>query len=440
MGRYLCLSGCLVLLLLTICLSAAGAAHAQPPQIPHRFYGTVVIGDSPAAAGATVSARINGVEVASTTTDSQGRYGYGAEPLLVSGSNGATVEFYVNGVKAQQTYTLNSGSMTELNLTVGSGTPPPPPPPPSPPAPPPPTPPSPPPQPPSTPTGTRISASLLGTTATLNLSQSGVLASATTLASADGAVKLSLRANTTVTIQGTSLSVSAEPTPPSPPSGARLIAAYKFSPSGTSFSPAATLTLKYDPTTLPAGIPESALYISRWDGSSWSRLPSTVDTVAKTVSAEVSHFSIYAILGESGAAPPPAPAPSPASFSVTDLKVAPVTVKPGETVTITATVTNSGGSAGTYRAVLEINGTAEAEKEIALDAGKTTAISFTITRDKAGGYQVSIADRSASFEVVAPETAKRTPGTQEWLVIGALIIGVLVIVLTVLALIRSRQP
>jgi len=41
-------------------------------------------------------------------------------PLLVSGSNSATAEFCISGTKAQQTYTLSSGSIIELNISVGA--------------------------------------------------------------------------------------------------------------------------------------------------------------------------------------------------------------------------------------------------------------------------------------------------------------------------------
>ena len=45
------------------------------PSPPHWFYGSVTINGSPAPDGTTVTARINGIDVASTTTVG-GEYGY----------------------------------------------------------------------------------------------------------------------------------------------------------------------------------------------------------------------------------------------------------------------------------------------------------------------------------------------------------------------------
>ena len=58
------------------------------------------------------------------------------------------------------------------------------------------------------------------------------------------------------------------------------------------------LTMKYDHATLPSGVLESTLYIAYWDGSQWQALPSTVDTQIGTVSAWLSHFSIWALMGK----------------------------------------------------------------------------------------------------------------------------------------------
>ena len=114
-------------LVIGITLAMAQPAHAQPPSIPHQLYGTVTVDGSQASAGTTVTINVNGTQVASTTADSSGRYGY--NPVItISGANGAAVEFYVNGAKAQQTYTLSSGAITKMDLTAGAGSTPPPPP------------------------------------------------------------------------------------------------------------------------------------------------------------------------------------------------------------------------------------------------------------------------------------------------------------------------
>lgn len=94
--------------------------------------------------------------------------------------------------------------------------------------------------------------------------------------------------NTTVTV---AVSTNA-------PSSDRMVAgtAYEFGPSGT-FAQAATLSLKYSPANIPAGALESQLAIYTADNGTWIPVPdSVVDTVNKTVSASIHHFSTYAIL------------------------------------------------------------------------------------------------------------------------------------------------
>ena len=77
------------------------------PSPPHWFYGSVNINGSPAPDGTTVTARINGIDVASTTT-SGGKYGY-VNPLFYvpdtdpSTRPGETISFFVNGVDTGQT-------------------------------------------------------------------------------------------------------------------------------------------------------------------------------------------------------------------------------------------------------------------------------------------------------------------------------------------------
>ena len=115
----------------------ASAAHAQqPPPPPQAFYGSVEVNGQPAPVGAQIEARGVGVKtgiVNPLVTTVAGRYGGKplSEPKLgVQGSieEGALIEFYVNGVKAecaepggpwQNSYPFASGTVTELNLRAG---------------------------------------------------------------------------------------------------------------------------------------------------------------------------------------------------------------------------------------------------------------------------------------------------------------------------------
>ena len=126
----------LMALSLWIVASVTAPAVAQPPPIPHSFYGAVEINGEPAPADTQVEARgagvLTGVSGNPITVTQAGRYGGpgGFDPkLVVQGpvADGTPVEFYVDGVRAQcavpggpwqESYPFHSGAVTELNLTL----------------------------------------------------------------------------------------------------------------------------------------------------------------------------------------------------------------------------------------------------------------------------------------------------------------------------------
>ncbi len=87
--------------------------------------------------------------------------------------------------------------------------------------------------------------------------------------------------------------------------------ALNFTPDGATFEPPLILTLGYTPEQLPEGAIETELYFAEWDGKRWLAMKSTVDTEAKMVTIEMSHFSIYTLLAVQPPPPPPTPAPTP---------------------------------------------------------------------------------------------------------------------------------
>ncbi|MBI4286690.1 MAG: DUF4399 domain-containing protein [Chloroflexi bacterium] len=95
---------------------------------------------------------------------------------------------------------------------------------------------------------------------------------------------------------------------PASPAGTALLASYDFGPDGATFAPAITITMKYDPAKLPAGVADSELFIAFWDGAKWTALESTVDAAADTVSARATHFTVFGLMGKLPAPPPPPPA------------------------------------------------------------------------------------------------------------------------------------
>ena len=119
-------------LTLVLGMNQASAVAATPlPPMPNPFYGTLQVSGQAVPAGKVVVAKIHGVECGSFEvlyagkygSDDQGNFGPGIQRLVVSGHAGdigATIEFYLGTIKANQTATYKSGGPdpVKLDLTV----------------------------------------------------------------------------------------------------------------------------------------------------------------------------------------------------------------------------------------------------------------------------------------------------------------------------------
>jgi len=219
-----------------------------------------------------------------------------------------------------------------------------------------------------------------------------------TLSSSDGDVTIVILKGTKVLdAQGNPLSsieIIVLHTPPPPPGYVLVGPAYDCRPEGATFDPALNLTFAYDQADVPAGTSETNLVMAYWDEatSAWTMLPTTVNTVGNTVTAEVSHFTAFAILAN---------VPSPA-FTVDNLTVSPTRANVGQTVTITVIVRNSGDASGSYSATLKVNATTVDTKEVTLPSGTSQTIVFTTTEDAAGTYTVDVNGLTSEFVVRSP--------------------------------------
>jgi hypothetical protein len=102
---------------------------AQPPPLPHAFYGTLTIDGEPAPVGTTVEVRGEGVKTKiqgnPIITAKAGWYG-SEDPLeaklIVQGeiAEGTTLTFYVNGESTGKTVTWHTGEISRIDLTVTS--------------------------------------------------------------------------------------------------------------------------------------------------------------------------------------------------------------------------------------------------------------------------------------------------------------------------------
>ena len=102
------------------------------------------------------------------------------------------------------------------------------------------------------------------------------------------------------------------------------------------------------------------------------------------------------------------PSATPAIFEVSSLQIKPNQITAGETATITAVVTNSGSGSGVYNAVLSIDTVRSDSKSVHLEPGTSQTISFSLTENTPGTYEVEIGDASAKLTVKPKLVPKQT--------------------------------
>lgn len=192
-------------------------------------------------------------------------------------------------------------------------------------------------------------------------------------------------------------------TPQSPPTDTAIVGlVYSLLPYGATFNPPASLVVTYDPALMPAGVAEERLYVGLFDRatSAWTRLPGTVDAAANTVTATVNRFSDFAVFAPS----------RPASFTVTGLSISPSPASVGQSVTVSAHISNVGDLGGTYSAELRVDGVLAERRDVTVPGGGSQAISFTLKRDIPGAYPVNIGGTQfATLTVSAPSPTTASP-------------------------------
>ena len=142
--------------------------------------------------------------------------------------------------------------------------------------------------------------------------------------------------------------------------------------------------LHYDTAQLPAGAVESRLAVAYWDkeGSKWATVEnSQVNTITHTVSAPITHFSIYSLM---------IPQLKPAAFNVSQLAISPTDLRVGQTGTISVQVYNVGEAAGDYEVSLEVAGKVIETKHINVEGWSIQTVAFNLMQDQPGTYDVVI--------------------------------------------------
>ena len=178
-------------------------------------------------------------------------------------------------------------------------------------------------------------------------------------------------------------------------------------------------------------------------------------------SAVLTQFSTFAISGNPNLSPP--------SLKSANLTISPAEAEVGQAVTISADITNTSDAAGKFPVTLWLNKMAVAGAEVSLQAGETTTLSFIITLDATGTYDVRFIQSLGSLTVTeagvtptpttptpttptpttptpttptpttpTPTTPTPTPTPVNWALIGGIIAAVVVIVVVTVILRRRR--
>jgi len=181
--------------------------------------------------------------------------------------------------------------------------------------------------------------------------------------------------------------------PPGPPADSNIVGlTYNLEPDGATFDPPITLTFIYNQNAVPKGVDEEDLVIAFWDedNGKWVVLEDiTVDPVTNTISAQISHFTGFTVIAST----------RPAAFTASDLTITPTEVDIAQSVTISATITNTGDLAGSHDVTLIIKGKAISTKEVTLADHASEKVTFTTIQGASGTYTVNVDGLSGTFTV-----------------------------------------
>jgi len=194
---------------------------------------------------------------------------------------------------------------------------------------------------------------------------------------------------------------------------------YSSAPTSVTISPSAKMALAYTPDELPENT--LSLSIASYDADEgWVELETTYTSVSEAgkATADVSHFSCFALLAEVAEA-------TPAKFAISNVTINPAQAQPNQEITVTAKVTNTGGTAGNYNAVLKINGQVEKTKKVNIEPGDALLVEFAVYKSQPGTYAVDIGGQQHSLTIVGA-------GGQSADVGSGLVVGIVAFVLVVL--------
>ena len=126
----------------------------------------------------------------------------------------------------------------------------------------------------------------------------GVLQQSASAASLDGVVNIYIPADATLVDSAgnplTNISITPIAPPADPPADYQILKTFEFTPSGAQFNPGITITISFDPATVPAG---KTVVIAFYNAATakWEFIPGTINS-DNTATFTVTHFSEYSLM------------------------------------------------------------------------------------------------------------------------------------------------
>ncbi len=166
-----------------------------------------------------------------------------------------------------------------------------------------------------------LQINLQGVTGEYLINSQGKVQSDVLISSAGDEITLSCDRNTILLDRDDdpvqTLEAAVNSNPPSPDTDAVMLGnAWEFLPSGATFEPSLTLTMRFSGFSLPEGVDEDDLYVAYYDGEKWVPLRyKDIDNDAGTLTTRLFHLTTFAMFG-STAPEPPDPTTQPASPQV----------------------------------------------------------------------------------------------------------------------------
>ena len=177
---------------------------------------------------------------------------------------------------------------------------------------------------------------------------------------------------------------------PSPPDDAVIIGfVYDITPDGASFTPTISLSIKYIDSQIPEGVATKNLVIANfdWTTGQWQNLPSTNHGTSNTVTADLEHFSTYAILAYT----------RPASFDVTQISTSSDIIAVGSSMDIQALVVNNGDLTGSYQVNCLVDDVTLDTQLVTLDGGDSILVTFSAVPEITGVHTVTVGLAETTF-------------------------------------------